>query len=99
MALLEMKVGGAERAGESVPRICPGGGSGGRLGPARPRRPELRAKAVPGGILQLGEPVGHAEVKELYGCRGESVVKTGVAAEGLGGPLIVDVEGLVEGAL
>jgi hypothetical protein len=38
-------------------------------------------------------------VKELDELWGKSVVEAGVAVEGLGGPLIVDVAELVEGAL
>jgi hypothetical protein len=60
---------------------------------------ELRAETIPGSALQLREAVGHAEVKELHEFRGESIIETGVAVEGLGGPLIVDVAELVKRAL
>ena len=62
-------------------------------------RRELRAEAVAGSGLQLGEAVGHAEVEELDQFGGESVVEAGVAVEGFGGPLVVDMAELVEGAL
>lgn len=62
-------------------------------------RRELRAEAIAGSGLQLREAVGHAEMEELHELRGEPVVEAGVAVKRLGGPLVVDVAELVEGAL
>ena len=56
-------------------------------------------RRLPGAALQLGETVGHTEVEELYQLGSEPVVEARVAVERLGGPLVVDMAELVEGAL